>query len=54
MRRCGVKLPPVALIQVGEVYFVEDGHHRISVAKLWGEHEIEAEVTIWEMVGSLS
>jgi hypothetical protein len=53
-RRRGVKLPPVALIRVGEVYFVEDGHHRISVAKSWGEHEIEAEVTVWEMAGLLS
>ncbi len=44
----GVKLPPVALIQVGNLYFVEDGHHRISVAKRRGEGEIEAEVTVWQ------
>ena len=25
-------LPPVELIQVGETYYVRDGHHRVSVA----------------------
>lgn len=53
-RQRGVKLPPVALIRVGETYFVEDGHHRISVAKTRGEHEIEAEVTVWQIAGSVS
>ena len=51
-RQRGRKLPPVALIQVGEIYFVEDGHHRISVAKARGEQTIEAEVTVWQLVGS--
>lgn len=41
----GVGLPPVSLIQVGERYFVRDGHHRISVARALGELYIEAEVT---------
>jgi hypothetical protein len=50
-RRRGVKLPPVTLIRIGEVYFVEDGHHRISVAKAQGEQVIEAEVSIWQMAG---
>lgn len=45
----GKKLPPIQLIQVGEVYFVEDGHHRISVAKAMGQLEIEAVVTVWEV-----
>jgi len=40
----GVVLPPVSLIQVGEHYFVRDGHHRISVARALGEQYIEAEV----------
>ena len=48
-RRKGVKLPPVSLIKVGEVYFVEDGHHRISVAKARGEQTIEAEVVVWQV-----
>jgi hypothetical protein len=47
----GKKLPPVELIQVGEVYFVEDGHHRISVARALGQQEIVAEVTVWKKDG---
>jgi hypothetical protein len=44
----GVALPPVELIQVGDAYYVRDGHHRISVAKAWGQENIDAEVTVWE------
>ena len=40
-------LPPVDLIKVGNEYFVRDGHHRISVAKVMGQDYIEAEVTEW-------
>lgn len=39
-----VSLPPVVLYQVGEVYFVVDGHHRVSVAREQGQEFIEAEV----------
>jgi hypothetical protein len=39
-----VSLPPVLLYQVGEVYFVVDGHHRVSVAREQGQATIEAEV----------
>jgi hypothetical protein len=46
-------MPPVVLVQVGDIYFVEDGHHRISVALAWGEQEIEAEVTVWQVAGAL-
>ena len=45
-RQSGVKLPPIELVQVDETYFVKDGHHRISVARALGDHEIEAEVTV--------
>jgi hypothetical protein len=44
MRR-GEPMPPVDLYRVGEVYFVKDGHHRVSVARALGLHEIEARVT---------
>jgi hypothetical protein len=44
----GKKLPAVELIQVGEAYFVEDGHHRISVARALGQQEIAAKVTVWK------
>ncbi len=39
-----INLPPVVLYQVGEVYFVVDGHHRVSVAREQGQMFIEAEV----------
>ena len=44
-RQKGAALPLVQLIQVGDAYFVRDGHHRISVAKAWGQESIDAEVT---------
>jgi len=44
----GVKLPPVELIQVDDVYYVRDGHHRISVARALGQEQIDAEVLQWE------
>jgi hypothetical protein len=43
-RRNGVDLPPVELIQVGDEYYVRDGHHRISVARAAGQAEIEARI----------
>jgi hypothetical protein len=39
-----IHLPPVVLYKVGEVYFVVDGHHRVSVAREKGQMYIEAEV----------
>lgn len=39
-----INLPPVVLYKVGEVYFVVDGHHRVSVAREQGQIFIEAEV----------
>jgi hypothetical protein len=45
-----VPLPAVELVQIGDCYFVRDGHHRISVAKMAGQLEIEAEVTVWQGV----
>ena len=44
-----VSLPPVQLIQVDDVYFVRDGHHRISVARALGQTYIDAEVTRWDV-----
>ncbi len=44
-RLAGAALPPVELIQFAGVYFVRDGHHRISVAKALGEEYVDAEVT---------
>lgn len=39
-----ISLPPVVLYKVGDVYFVVDGHHRVSVAREQGQEFIEAEV----------
>jgi hypothetical protein len=39
-----VSLPPVVLYKVGQVYFVVDGHHRVSVARDQGQEFIDAEV----------
>jgi hypothetical protein len=44
MRR-GEPLPPVDLLRVGEIYFVRDGHHRVSVASALGRGDIDAFVT---------
>lgn len=39
-----VSLPPVLLYKVGDVYFVVDGNHRVSVAREKGQEYMEAEV----------
>jgi hypothetical protein len=39
-----VTLPAVDLIKVNDTYFVRDGHHRISVAKFFGQNHIDANV----------
>ena len=48
-RQQGKDLPPVALVQVGDAYFVQDGHHRISVARALGQIYVEARVTVWQV-----
>lgn len=40
-----VGLPPIEAYQIDEVYFVSDGNHRVSVAKLLGNDQIQAYVT---------
>jgi hypothetical protein len=42
-----IPLPIVELVQVDDIYYVRDGHHRISVARWRGQKEIEATVTVW-------
>ncbi|MET0770781.1 MAG: chromosome partitioning protein ParB [Solirubrobacteraceae bacterium] len=43
-RRSGVALPPIDVYRVGGLHFVEDGHHRVSVARALGDDTIEARV----------
>jgi nucleotide-binding universal stress UspA family protein len=38
-------LPPIEVYQIGEAYFVKDGHHRVSVARQLKATHIEAYVT---------
>jgi hypothetical protein len=40
----GEDLPPVELYEIGEAYFVVDGHHRVSVARYHGVPIVEAAV----------
>jgi len=44
----GINLPPVALYRVGDTYFVEDGHHRVSVARSVGQSFIDAYVVVFD------
>jgi len=39
------RLPPIDVYRVGDVYFVQDGNHRVSVARQMGAQEIDANVT---------
>lgn len=45
----GISLPPILLVKVHDLYFVVDGHHRISVARAVGQAYIDAEVTEMEL-----
>jgi len=38
-------LPPIDVYQIGNVYFVKDGNHRVSVARQLGAKHIQAYVT---------
>jgi hypothetical protein len=44
-QRRGESMPPVSLFKIGDLYFVRDGHHRVSVAKSLGRPDIDAYVT---------
>jgi len=39
-----IRLPPIQLYKVGDIYFVKDGNHRVSVARERGVEFIDAEV----------
>ncbi|GDY30062.1 hypothetical protein [Gandjariella thermophila] len=40
----GLEPPPVDLVQLGELYFVADGHHRVSVLRARGRAVVTARV----------
>jgi len=40
-----IALPAIELYKLGDIFFVKDGHHRVSVARIQGQMEIDAVVT---------
>ena len=40
----GIQLPLPKLLKLGDAYLVEDGNHRVSVARAHGQEQIEADV----------
>jgi hypothetical protein len=44
-QRRGEAIPPIDVYRVGDLHFVEDGHHRVSIALASGAKTIEAYVT---------
>ena len=50
--RLGQELPPVSLLELGGDYFVNDGNHRLSVARFHGVEWIDAEVTESRSLGA--
>jgi hypothetical protein len=43
--RTGEAFPPIDVYKLGHIYFVRDGHHRVSVGRALGATSIEAHVT---------
>jgi len=48
-----VILPPIEVYQVGEVYFVKDGNHRVSVARERGQMYMDAFVVKIKIPGTM-
>jgi hypothetical protein len=42
-------LPPISLVAVGNEYYVQDGHHRVSVFRDCQQTTIAAHVTVLEL-----
>ncbi len=45
VQRRGVAIPPIDVYLVGDMYFVKDGHHRVSVAMATRQKAVDAYVT---------
>ena len=45
-REAGLSLPPVTLYRAGGGYYVLDGHHRVAVARAFGDDTIRADVVL--------
>ena len=44
-QRRGQDMPPISVYRIGDMHFVRDGHHRVSVARAHGLSHIDAYVT---------
>jgi len=44
-QRRGKDMPPISVYRIGDLHFVRDGHHRVSVARERGRPDIDAYVT---------
>ena len=44
-QRRGEPIPPIDVYRIGRLHFVEDGHHRVSIAIATGQQAIDAYVT---------
>ncbi|MCA9918572.1 MAG: hypothetical protein KC445_11510 [Anaerolineales bacterium] len=48
-RRQMASLPPISLVAVGDAYYVQDGHHRVSIFRDCEQDTISAHVTILQL-----
>ncbi len=44
-QRQGKSMPPIDVYRIGDLHFVKDGHHRVSVARAMGFESIDGYVT---------
>lgn len=44
-QRRGKAMPPIHAYRIGDLHFVRDGHHRVSVARAMGNPKLDAYVT---------
>jgi len=44
-QRRGESMPPIDVYRIGDLHFVQDGHHRVSIALATGQTTIDAYVT---------
>jgi hypothetical protein len=44
-QRRGAAIPPIEVYRIGDLHFVSDGHHRVSISAATGQQTIDAYVT---------
>ncbi|MCA9915019.1 MAG: hypothetical protein KC496_16810 [Anaerolineae bacterium] len=48
MIRNPTQFSPIRVVRVGDDYYIQDGHHRVSVARALNYLFIDADVTVWD------